>query len=591
MDLKKNFWRASIDATSIYECILDGSCKGGANSSCARGHKGPLCGACEAHYFYDTAANRCVDCGNKIEARGDNIIGTVLAVLFVGACLVVAMRKFGFFTVLGHGVETIRAVIHGGIKGDAAEMVLREKLEEYYEHDEDGEGAGSDTHSAEDDEASGRAMKQNVMTKAKIVIATYQIACSIPWSLPQVRFPAIFEEALKLGSVVNLSFISFAKTECFGQFNYFRKLLFVTLLPVVFVTLIAVGFGLRYACVDRSRRGAILSRASYWVLFTLYVLVPSTSSYCLRYFACAKYDGGYGDGVNVLRIDPTISCDSPSYEAWLPYVLFSILAYPVGVPLGFACLLWRLRRRLNPDVRPQTVRTPSGRTIGEAGAHAANQEDEDFLHEALERHAESMVQFQKLEARANDPTLESMRFLYEEFKPSCFMFMVYEVSRRIFLTGCLSMFVPDSISQIAIGLLGSLISYRVFSHYEPYVEEDDGVVSEVAQTELVLVFFYAMMVFATDNLGQHDGVFSGKVFASLLVVLLASTLLVAVWLIIVANFSGDDLRSCSRNSRRGVLDVRRSLSGLVTPRSPKEGGGGDVPVEAGAVEAEPIARI
>ncbi|KAH8099238.1 serine/threonine kinase [Aureococcus anophagefferens] len=591
MDLKKNFWRASIDATSIYECILDGSCKGGANSSCARGHKGPLCGACEAHYFYDTAANRCVDCGNKIEARGDNIIGTVLAVLFVGACLVVAMRKFGFFTVLGHGVETIRAVIHGGIKGDAAEMVLREKLEEYYEHDEDGEGAGSDTHSAEDDEASGRSMKQNVMTKAKIVIATYQIACSIPWSLPQVRFPAIFEEALKLGSVVNLSFISFAKTECFGQFNYFRKLLFVTLLPVVFVTLIAVGFGLRYACVDRSRRGAILSRASYWVLFTLYVLVPSTSSYCLRYFACAKYDGGYGDGVNVLRIDPTISCDSPSYEAWLPYVLFSILAYPVGVPLGFACLLWRLRRRLNPDVRPQTVRTPSGRTIGEAGAHAANQEDEDFLHEALERHAESMVQFQKLEARANDPTLESMRFLYEEFKPSCFMFMVYEVSRRIFLTGCLSMFVPDSISQIAIGLLGSLISYRVFSHYEPYVEEDDGVVSEVAQTELVLVFFYAMMVFATDNLGQHDGVFSGKVFASLLVVLLASTLLVAVWLIIVANFSGDDLRSCSRNSRRGLLDVRRSLSGLVTPRSPKEGGGGDVPVEAGAVEAEPIARI
>ncbi|KAK7235233.1 hypothetical protein SO694_00144032 [Aureococcus anophagefferens] len=167
-----------------------------------------------------------------------------------------------------------------------------------------------------------------------------------------------------------------------------------------------------------------------------------------------------------------------------------------------------------------------------------------------------------------------MRFLYEEFKPSCFMFMVYEVSRRIFLTGCLSIFVPDSISQIAIGLLGSLISYRVFSHYEPYVEEDDGVVSEVAQTELVLVFFYAMMVFATDNLGQHDGVFSGKVFASLLVVLLASTLLVAVWLIIVANFSGDDLRSCSRNSRRGLLDVRRSLSGLVTPRSPKEGGGG-----------------
>ncbi|KAH8048095.1 serine/threonine kinase [Aureococcus anophagefferens] len=128
------------------------------------------------------------------------------------------------------------------------------------------------------------------------------------------------------------------------------------------------------------------------------------------------------------------------------------------------------------------------------------------------------------------------------------------------------------------------------NHYAPYVEEDDGVVSEVAQTELVLVFFYALMVFATDNLEQHDGVFSGKVFASLLVVLLASTLLIALWLIILANFSGDDLRSCSRNSR-ALLDVRRSLSGLVTPRTPKEGGGGDVPVEAGAVQAAPVARI
>jgi hypothetical protein len=43
-------------------------------------------------------------------------------------------------------------------------------------------------------------------------------------------------------------------------------------------------------------------------------------------------------GIYNMRIDPTISCDSPSYDAWLPYVLFSIVAYPVGVPLGFACL-------------------------------------------------------------------------------------------------------------------------------------------------------------------------------------------------------------------------------------------------------------
>ncbi|KAH8075002.1 hypothetical protein JL721_986 [Aureococcus anophagefferens] len=180
----------------------------------------------KAHYFYDTAANRCVDCGNKIKASGDNIIGTVLAVLFVVAAIGVVMRKFGIFTVLGHGVDAIREVV----QGEAVKDIAKAKLEEHYEDDEDGEAAGSDTQSA-DDKESGRSMEQNVMTKAKIVIATYQIACSIPWSLPQVRFPTIFKEALKLGSVVNLSFISFAKTECFGDFDYFDKLLFVTLLP------------------------------------------------------------------------------------------------------------------------------------------------------------------------------------------------------------------------------------------------------------------------------------------------------------------------------------------------------------------------
>merc|ERR1719271_1221801 len=48
LDLKKNFWRASAAADAVYRCHQLGACKGGANSSCARGHKGVLCGTCEA---------------------------------------------------------------------------------------------------------------------------------------------------------------------------------------------------------------------------------------------------------------------------------------------------------------------------------------------------------------------------------------------------------------------------------------------------------------------------------------------------------------------------------------------------------------
>ncbi|KAH8046932.1 hypothetical protein JL721_12273 [Aureococcus anophagefferens] len=85
---------------------------------------------------------------------------------------------------------------------------------------------------------------------------------------------------------------------------------------------------------------------------------------------------------------------------------------------------------------------------------------------------------QKLEQRANDPALRPIRFLYEEFEPRCCMFIVYEILRRVFLTGCLVMFLPGSISQIAIGLLGTMISYRIYNYYRPYIEEDDNIISK-----------------------------------------------------------------------------------------------------------------
>ena len=126
------------------------------------------------------------------------------------------------------------------------------------------------------------------------------------------------------------------------------------------------------------------------------------------------------------------------------------------------------------------------------------------------------------------------------------------------------MFMPGSISQIAIGLLGTLISYRIYNFYRPYVEDDDNIVSEVAQTQLVIIFFYALMVYATSNLEEQDGVFSGKVFAWLLVLILVSVLLVTVWLVVITHFgsSGVETYKDRARKRRGTL-----LNALVSLRT------------------------
>ena len=477
---------------------------------------------------------------------------------------------------------------------DAADDGEEEQEEEEDDDDDalgDGETTGSRTVTRTESKRFGRsdsrasaksddgeaATHGRVMTKVKIIIATYQIATSLPWSLPQIRFPEAVEQALKLGSIVNLSLISFAKLECFGDITFFDSLLFVTLLPIAVLLVIAVVCGLRLLCVPPESRTRVLYKGGYWMMFALYCFVPSTSGYCFKYFACATYEGYDGKrAIEVLRADSTISCRSPGYDAWLPYVVLCILVYPVGVPLGFGALLWRLRDHLNPDVTPPPVhesfkeslslhrsrtfggaapldtpsprpRRPSLNTALEraerdAFADIQTEEDADYLEQALERHREAMRQLQKLEKRAHDPRLKAVRFLYEEFEPRCYMFIVYEVVRRIFLTGCLTMFMPGSISQIAIGLLGTLISYRICNFYRPYIEEDDNIISEVAQTQLVIIFFYALMVYATTNLEEQDGIFSGKVFAILLVIIIFSVLFVAVWLVLVAHFGHDQVK-------------------------------------------------
>ncbi|KAH8073869.1 hypothetical protein JL721_2415 [Aureococcus anophagefferens] len=564
LDLKKNFWRASAAADAVYRCHQLGACKGGANSSCARGHKGVLCGTCEAGHYHDSSLQACRDCGRKFNVSGENIIGSVL--VFAVVCLLCGalLKRYGWTQIRAYFVEFFKELDVLHVYSNARKRQHKTKISKKRRREAPGArgersrrrpaGLGSGSDSSGGDglgelrTSGGGRGGGSVMTKLKIIISAYQIATSLPWTLPQVDFPKVFEDVLKLGSIVNLSLISFAASA--GDITCFDKLLFTTLVPFVFVVLIGVVCALRMAYVPADQRTRVLYKGGYWIMFTLYVFVPGTSSYCFRYFSCASYEG-YGG--------------SRAYH---------VRAKLVGtnsrrVSLGAAT---ELKER-------------------SAFGNLANPEDQEYLDAALERHREALRQLQKLEQRANDPALRPIRFLYEEFEPRCCMFIVYEILRRVFLTGCLVMFLPGSISQIAIGLLGTMISYRIYNYYRPYIEEDDNIISEVAQTQLVIIFFYAMMAYATENLEEKDGVFSGEIFGFLLVVILVSVLFVSVWLVIVSHFGHKQMPSSSprprtARSRRRVLEMsksfRRSASAIFS-RS-----GSAAPGAAGATSTGPV---
>ena len=59
----------------------------------------------------------------------------------------------------------------------------------------------------------------------------------------------------------------------------------------------------------------------------------------------------------MLQADHSISCDSPSYEAWigLPFVLM-VLIYPIGIPMLYLARVSYCDATARPSIRTSTRR-------------------------------------------------------------------------------------------------------------------------------------------------------------------------------------------------------------------------------------------
>ncbi|KAH8067290.1 hypothetical protein JL721_7699 [Aureococcus anophagefferens] len=175
-------------------------------------------------------------------------------------------------------------------------------------------------------------------------------------------------------------------------------------------------------------------------------------------------------------------------------------------------------------------------------------------------HRVRLQQMGKLEIRGDRAA--RAEFLFEEYEPRCYLFIVYEILRRIFLTGVLSMFRAGTISQIAIGLLATI-------------------------TELVLVFFYALMVFAMAHVGQRDAAFASDAFTYILIVLMSSTFAAALAMVVLGQLGKQDRQDLFESLSKSVTS---SFGALAAPKaaagaSGAAGGGGRRPDDAVRTDA------
>ncbi|KAK7230294.1 hypothetical protein SO694_00181029 [Aureococcus anophagefferens] len=126
---------------------------------------------------------------------------------------------------------------------------------------------------------------------------------------------------------------------------------------------------------------------------------------------------------------------------------------------------------------------------GRRESFVVKQQRNSMILQAQEQMRLAEVQAALLEHRdkASGEAVAHVSFLVEEYEPRCYLFSVFECVRRIALTGGLTIF-SDGGAQIAMGLLIAMLSH-----------------GEVAQTQLVFIFFGSLLLYIEANTDGERG--------------------------------------------------------------------------------------
>ena len=290
---------------------------------------------------------------------------------------------------------------------------------------------------------------------------------------------------------------------------------------------------------DNDKKRAAWTGAYSWFLLLTFMVFTSASTTVLRFFNCVDYESvdatGRSTTLRVLQADHSISCDSPSYKKWTGYAVIMLFVYPVGIPMLYLCELLRHRKGINPDLDSVVPNKASDAPGGAPPASDAPPPAAGGLPPGLPlTHKEA--QQRKIEVRSGDESIAHLAFLFAEYEPRCYLFIVFECLRRLALTGMLIFIFPGSPSQIVIGLFVAVFSQGVTTAASPYVDASDENVAIVGQFQIVLIFI-ASFVLLVKDMPEQDGaagdLWRGPAFAVFMVTIGVLTLLMVAYTLII----------------------------------------------------------
>ncbi|XP_031573692.1 uncharacterized protein LOC116307550 isoform X2 [Actinia tenebrosa] len=291
-------WRKFDENLPIpYMCPFIVSCKGGVDSMCSDGYKGPLCAICSKGYYrMFSGCNKCPT-----------------LYLLVGQCCAVAV-----------------------VAGILVFAIIKDK---------------------KSNRANRRSVSDTVFSSFKIVIGFYQVTSGTLNAYSYIKWPAALTKLMKFADLVQLNIFKLVPLECLKQsirLTPYAGLVVYISLDAMVILIAILYFFIQKAFTNINRDNKRLSkckancyRAVFLVIFITYpatcekvfqVLPSSCHKVCDNEQGCSWY----------LQSDYSSKCFTSFYNKFVILAYFAILI-PIGFPVATTFFLWKYCRNNGPE--------------------------------------------------------------------------------------------------------------------------------------------------------------------------------------------------------------------------------------------------
>ena len=326
-----------------------------------------------------------------------------------------------------------------------------------------------------------RLIEEALVVKVKIVVTFLQCMCYLPEVYYAVTWPKQLTRLLNFFNPLNLDLFSLVQLECLvGRLTFYHRLLLVTLGPIC----VALALCAAARVARRRERPADAAAFIDLVLKLCFFVFASTSTSIFQAFAC---DDTFDDGRAVLAADYSISCKTDRWVGFAAYAGIMVAVYPVGIVCLFSALLFKHRKAIDPPLGPH-------------GAKLLRLEE--TLSVERDKRC-SLAERCKHAQRREDASLKSVRFLFVHYLPMYWYFEAIESVRRLLVTAVAVTVQPGSSTQLAFGLLTSILSLLLYAVTRPFIHHADNNLAILAATVLTLATFSGLLL--SSDVVEDDG--------------------------------------------------------------------------------------